>query len=86
MHELALIRDIITRLESIALENDARRVRSIRLRFGALTHTPPELFKEQFKIMAKDKSILDGTVVEVEVMDEVDEHAHDVILESVELE
>ncbi|MEM4357083.1 MAG: hydrogenase/urease maturation nickel metallochaperone HypA [Candidatus Nitrosocaldus sp.] len=88
MHELALIKDIIARLEAIAIENNARRIRSIRLRFGALTHTPAEVFKEQFKIiaMAEGKSILDGTEIEIEVADEMDDNAQDVILESVELE
>ncbi|MEO9364649.1 MULTISPECIES: hydrogenase/urease maturation nickel metallochaperone HypA [Candidatus Nitrosocaldus] len=88
MHELALIKDIITRLEAIAIENNARRIRSIRLRFGALTHTPAEIFKEQFRMMAtaEGKSILDGTKIEIEVADEIDDDAQDVILESVELE
>lgn len=86
MHELAFIKDIIARLEVIAAENNAKRIRSIRLRFGALTHTPVEIFKEQFMMMAEGKDILHGTSIEVEVADEIDDNAQSVILESVELE
>lgn len=86
MHELALIKDIIARLEVIAAENNAKRIRSIRLRFGALTHTPVEIFKEQFLMMSEGKDLLNNTTIEIEVADEMDDNAQDIILESVELE
>lgn len=86
LHELSLIRDIIARLEDIAAENNARRIRGIRLRFGALTHTPPELFKEQLRMMVKDNELFYGMEIDVEVMDDIDDNAQDIILESVDLE
>ncbi|MCS6768640.1 MAG: hydrogenase maturation nickel metallochaperone HypA [Candidatus Nitrosocaldus sp.] len=86
MHELALIRDIIARLEAIAAENSARRISRIRLRVGALSHISPDAFREQFKMMAGGRSVLDGTTIEIYVADEMDEHAQDVLLESVDIE
>ncbi len=54
MHELSLIRNLLNKLEMIAIENDAKIV-SIKIRLGALAHISPEHFREHFVAMAKGK-------------------------------
>ena len=82
MHELSLIRNLLNKLEMIAIENDAKIV-SIKIRLGALAHISSEHFREHFVAMAKDK--LKNAKLEIYIAKDIDANAQDIMLESVAL-
>ncbi len=86
MHEIHLLKDLINKLERIAEENDANRVTKIKLRCGALSHISPEYLRYHFMNMTKGRELFNDTHIEIEVMEEIDDHAYDILLESVSLE
>ncbi len=82
MHELSLIRNLLNKLEMIAIENDAKIV-SIKIRLGALAHISSEHFREHFVAMAKGK--LKNAKLEIYIAKDIDANAQDIMLESVAL-
>lgn len=80
MHEFSLMKGLMRKVESVAAENQARRVVGVRVRLGALSHMTPEHFREHFEHAAR------GTLAEDARLDfELDEsttdpRAHDVWL------
>jgi len=86
MHERALMRDVVARIEAVAREEGASRVTLVRVRLGALSHFTPEHFREHFEDAARG-TVADGaTVVAGLGADIADPLAADVVLESVEVE
>ena len=86
MHEQALMRDVVARVEAVAREEGASRVTLVRVRLGALSHFTPEHFREHFEDAARG-TVADGaTVVAGLEADIADPLAADVVLESVEVE
>jgi len=86
MHEIHLLNDLINKLESIARENNAKLITKIELRFGALTHISPEHFKYHFANMTKDKELFDKTQIDIEIIEEIDDYAFDILIKNVTLE
>ena len=85
MHEQATIRDLVSKVEGIALENDATRVVRIKVRLGALSHFTPEHFLEHWQD-ATGGTIAEGSKVEAELSEDMtDAQAHGVILEDIEI-
>jgi hydrogenase nickel incorporation protein HypA/HybF len=82
MHERALMRDVLARVEEVANAERAARVTRVSVRLGTLSHLTPEHFRAHFADAAR------GTVAEDAVVDaEVDEvGGADVLLASVEVE
>src|SRR5271170_6933553 len=72
MHETALVRDIVHRIEDLARSAVARRVTRAKIWLGALSHLSAEHFREHFVIEARD-TIAAGAVLEIAVSD--DPHA-----------
>jgi hydrogenase nickel incorporation protein HypA/HybF len=86
MHERALMVDVMRRIEWVAVDAGASRVTRVDVRFGPLSHFTPEHFTEHF-VDASRGTIAEGAeVVAVLDADITDDHARDVILESVEVE
>lgn len=86
MHEQALMKDVMRKLEAEARSEGGRRVTRIRVRLGALSHFTPEHFREHF-VDASRGTIAEGAAVDAEVgTDPTDAHARSVVLESIELE
>ena len=52
MHETALVRDVVRRIEDLARATGARRVTCARIWLGALSHLSAEHFREHFAIEA----------------------------------
>lgn len=82
MHELSLVNNLLNRLDDIIRKNNAKRLVSVRIRVGALSHISPKHLKEH--LMLSD--ILKNAIVEVIQREDIDNNAQDIILESVELE
>jgi hydrogenase nickel incorporation protein HypA/HybF len=86
MHETALVRDVVHRVEDLARSTGARRVTGAKVWLGALSHLSAEHFREHFAIEARH-SLAAGAVLEIEVSDDPDHpHAQHVRLESVDLD
>ncbi len=86
MHEQALMDDLVRKLETVAREEGGRRVRSVRVRLGVLSHFTPEHFREHFEDATRG-TLAEGAHVEAELgTDPADPAAAGVVLESVELE
>lgn len=82
MHEHTLIRDVMSRIDEIARAEGATRVTRVQVRLGPLSHVTPAHFCEHFEDAAQG-TLAEGAIVDAEV---VGDRAHDVVLESVELE
>jgi hydrogenase nickel incorporation protein HypA/HybF len=86
MHEQTLIRDVMSRIDEIARVEGATRVTKIQLRLGVLSHVTPAHFREHFEDAARG-TVAEGARVDAEVVgDATSSRAHDVVLESVEIE
>ena len=86
MHEHALIREVMSRIDEIARAEGATRVTRVQVRLGALSHVTPAHFCEHFEDAAHG-TLAAGAIIDAEVVGDVrSERAHDVVLESVEIE
>jgi hydrogenase nickel incorporation protein HypA/HybF len=86
MHEQTLVRDVMSRIDEIARGEGATRVTRVRVHLGALSHVTPAHFCEHFEDAARG-TLAEGATVDAEVVgDAQSPHAHDVVLESVEIE
>ena len=86
MHDQALMRDLISRIVTVAETEGASVVTRVSVRLGALSHFTPEHFREHYRDAARG-TIAEGAEVEA-VLDEdtTDRNAQGVVLESVEVE
>ena len=86
MHERALMRDVMARIDDVARAEGAARVTRIAVRLGALSHFSPDHFREHFEDAARG-TVAEGAAVDAEVdVDPTADRARDVVLESVEVE
>ena len=86
MHERALMRDVLARVEQLAVEEGAVRVTRIDVRLGALSHFTPEHFREHFEDAARG-TLADGAEVAAVLKDDpTDPRAQGVVLLGVEVE
>ena len=86
MHEHALMRDVMRKIEEVAAEQGADRVTHVTVRLGALSHFTPEHFREHF-VDASRGTIAEGATVDAVVdVDVAADRARDAVIESVEIE
>jgi hydrogenase nickel incorporation protein HypA/HybF len=86
MHETALVRDVVRRIEDLAGATGARRVTGAKVWLGALSHLSAEYFREHYVIEAQG-SIAAGATLSIEVSSDLDHpHAQYVRLESVDVD
>jgi hydrogenase nickel incorporation protein HypA/HybF len=86
MHETALVRDVVRRIDQLARSAGARRVAGAKIWLGALSHLSAEHFREHFVVEARD-TLAAETILHIELSDDPnDRHAQHVRLESVDLE
>jgi hydrogenase nickel incorporation protein HypA/HybF len=86
MHETALVRDVVHRIEDLARSTGARRVTGAKVWLGALSHLSAEHFQEHFAIEAQE-TLAAGAVLEIEVSDDPDDpHAQHLRLISIDLD
>jgi Zn finger protein HypA/HybF involved in hydrogenase expression len=86
MHEAPIVKDLVRKIEAISRREYGPRILKVKISLGALTGLSPEAFREHFR----HASI--GTVAErarllIRVNRDTDDPlAHEVVLESVEIE
>jgi hydrogenase nickel incorporation protein HypA/HybF len=86
VHDRALMRDVMARIETVARSEGATRVTKVSVRLGALSHFTPSHFREHFAEAARG-TVAEGAAVEAEVDGDIrDRRASDVLLESLEVE
>jgi hydrogenase nickel incorporation protein HypA/HybF len=86
MHERALMRDIVRRIEQVAAAEGAARVTRVDVRLGALSHFTPEHFRRHFDDAARGTVAQGASVHAVGDDDPFAETAANVVLERVEVE
>ncbi|MGA8755502.1 MAG: hydrogenase/urease maturation nickel metallochaperone HypA [Stellaceae bacterium] len=86
MHETALVRDLVRRIEQLARAAGASHVIGAKVWLGALSHLSAEHFREHFALEARN-TLASTAALEIEVSsDPAEPHAQHARLESVELE
>ena len=86
MHETALVRDVVRRIEDVASATGARRVTGAKVWLGALSHLSAEHFREHYIIEAHD-SIAASATLSIEASGDFDHPlAQHVRLETVDLD
>lgn len=85
MHEASLMNNLMSKIESVAREQNATRVLAISVRLGALSHMSPSHFREHF-VVSSAGTIAEGAELKIEVLtDTNDPNAQEILLESVEI-
>lgn len=86
MHEPSLMADLMRKLAEVARTHHARRIITIRVQLGALSHISPEHFQDHFELAVRG-SAAEGCQLDIEVLaDPRDPRAQDLVLLSVDLE
>ena len=86
MHETALVRDVVRRIEDLARATGARRITGAKIWLGALSHLSAEHFREHYALEAQG-SIAAGAILTIEASSDLDHpDAQHVRLESVDLD
>jgi hydrogenase nickel incorporation protein HypA/HybF len=86
MHEQALMRDLVDRIEQFAEAENATAVTRVCVRLGALSHFTPEHFREHFEDAARGTCAEGATVAATLSEDTTAPDAAGVLLENIELE
>ena len=85
MHEFTLLKGLLSKIETIAEENNSDRILSVTVKLGALSHISPDHFREHFD-QAVVGTVAEGAKLTVrELTDMSDPDAQQIILESVEV-
>ena len=86
MHEGTLIRDLVKKIQAVASENGAEKVRTVRVKLGALAHCSPEHFREHFVEESKG-TCAEGAELEIELLPEAinDPNAQEIVLDSIDV-
>lgn len=86
MHEYSLMADLMRKIESIASQQQVKKVIGVKVKLGALSHISPDHFREHFT-HASHQTVAEGAQLIVEVLPDInDPHAQDILLDSVEVE
>ena len=86
MHETALVRDVVRRIEDLAQATGASRITGAKIWLGALSHLSAQHFREHYALEAQG-SIAAGAILTIEASNDLDRpDAQRVRLESVDLD
>jgi len=85
MHEFSIIKDLMRKISTIALEQHASKVLSVTVKIGALSHISPDHFREHF-IHASHGTITDCAQLNIEVQTDInDPQSQDVLIQNIEV-
>lgn len=85
MHEHLLLRDLISKIQSLGREQNAKKILNVTIRVGVLSHISPEHLREHFDRAVKGTIIEGADLVIDQTDDPNDIHAQDIMLDSVEI-
>jgi|GEM_PF-285287 hydrogenase nickel incorporation protein HypA/HybF len=81
MHEMSLLRGLLTQIEATARRHGAKRVSVVRLKLGPLAHIEPDHLREHFTVATRG-TIADSARLEIQTTEEL----HELSLESIDVE
>ena len=85
MHELTLLKGLLSKIEAIAEKNNSDRILGVTVKLGALSNISPDHFREHFD-QAVVGTIAEGAKLTVRALTDMsDPQAQEIILESVEV-
>ncbi len=85
MHELTLLKGLLSKIEAIAEENNSDRILGVTVKLGALSNISPDHFREHFD-QAVVGTMAEGAKLTVRALTDMsDPQAQEIILESVEV-
>jgi hydrogenase nickel incorporation protein HypA/HybF len=85
MHELTLLKGLLSKIEAIAEENNSDKILGVTVKLGALSHISPDHFREHFD-QAVVGTVAEGARLTVRALTDMsDPDAQQIILESVEV-
>lgn len=86
MHEMSIMNGLMNKIDTLAREHNADRVRRVRVTLGALSHFSKEHFKEHFDV-ASQGGIAEGAHLDIVLSKNTeDPHAQDILLEEIEVD
>lgn len=86
MHEKALMRNLLSKIEAEAEGAGGRRVTRVRVRLGALSHFSAAHFREHFADASRG-TVAEGAAIETRLgTDPTDRDAQGVVLEAIDVE
>jgi hydrogenase nickel incorporation protein HypA/HybF len=86
VHEASLMKNLMRRIDEVAKAERARRIVSVSVWLGALSHMSAEHFTEHFE-QAAVGTIAEGARLAITVSDDMrSENAQELLLQSVEVE
>jgi hydrogenase nickel incorporation protein HypA/HybF len=86
MHELSLINNLLTKIDSVVKENGGKRAVSVEVWLGALSHLSRDRFAEYFQQFSKG-TVAEAAWLDIDVSEDTDDpKAQQVLLRNVEIE
>lgn len=85
MHEFSLMADLFRKIEGISRESGGKKIISVKVKLGALSHITPDHFEEHFIEFSKDTSAEGAKLNIVQSEDVTDLDAQDIMLDNVEI-
>lgn len=81
MHEMSLLRGLMTQVQTLAAKNSAKQVTVVRLKLGPLAHIEPDHLREHF-VEAVQGTLAEKARLEIETTDDL----HEISLESIDIQ
>ena len=86
MHEMSLMRDLMRKISEVASRENARRVVSVNVWLGALSHMSPAHFQEHFDEVAAG-TLAEGARLQIETSEDIhDPQAQSILFRGLEIE
>lgn len=84
MHEMSLINDLVNKIETIAQEQNVKKIVSAKVWLGAMSHISADHFRGHF-VEGTVGTVAEGAKLHVEVSDDLkDPQAQDILLISID--
>jgi hydrogenase nickel incorporation protein HypA/HybF len=85
MHEFSLMTGLLQKINSVAIQQKASKVVSVKVKLGALSNISADHFREHFVDAAKN-SIAEGAYLDIEEATDIyDGEAQSILIEEVEV-
>lgn len=86
MHEFSLLADLMKKIDQVVKEQGAGQAAVITVKLGALSHISANHFREHFDHAKRGTVAANAHLEVITLDDETDEHAQEILLESLEVE
>jgi len=86
MHEFSLMKNLLKKIESLALQHQATKVVRVKVRLGALGHISKEHFQEHFVHGTQGTIAQDAKLEVILETDTESPHAQEILLEDIDVQ